>query len=532
MAFCKYYPFKFCQIPQKIKTLFIIFIILSFAGFLRYRALIKSELIFDGDEALIGLMAKHIIENKIRPVFVYGQDYMGSFEGYTVALLFSIFGNSIYVLKSAPAFYSLLLLIFVFILIAKLFNKKIAMLSILFWTAPPYLILQWSLSPTGGHIENLLFVFILFLLAYKYFETRKNAAVLYSFFLISGFAFWVNPFSIFVIFSFLILFLYDILKNKEYRKTFLFFYLAIFFTIGCLSLVYYNIQNNFITFKKLAAFFLGISSSAYHSADTQIHILIFQKIIGMLTNIPLGIIKISKSIILNSGNYYFDGLIYFSVLIYTIIVGLKSKTNFFKLVGLYSLIIFILFSISSRAADRERYILVFYPAITIGIFHIISHLQNNFKKIAVLVFIIIILLNLTKILKIEKTKDIQNFFDKYRATEKFLISQNIKYVYADMYIAYPLAYLSDERIIASPAAGFYNEDRIPSYTNIVSVNKSNTFIFFKDSYSSQALISKLTALNISFKKHTIFDFDIFYDFSEYIEIAKLDLPKRFRKKNN
>lgn len=55
-----------------------------------------------GDEAITGLMARHILLFGERPYFYYGQDYLGSFESYVTAGFFALFGFSTAVLRLTP----------------------------------------------------------------------------------------------------------------------------------------------------------------------------------------------------------------------------------------------------------------------------------------------------------------------------------------------------------------------------------------------------------------------------------------------
>src|SRR5205807_2735209 len=61
----------------------------------------------DGDEAVVGLMARHIAFLGERPVFYWGQPYLGSLEAFSAAPLFRVFDSSTFVLKLVPAAYSL-----------------------------------------------------------------------------------------------------------------------------------------------------------------------------------------------------------------------------------------------------------------------------------------------------------------------------------------------------------------------------------------------------------------------------------------
>jgi hypothetical protein len=54
---------------------------------------------FDSDQAVFGLMAKHIAELRAFPVFMYGQTYMLAVEAWIVAPLFAVFGPSAMTLK-------------------------------------------------------------------------------------------------------------------------------------------------------------------------------------------------------------------------------------------------------------------------------------------------------------------------------------------------------------------------------------------------------------------------------------------------
>src|SRR5215207_5041232 len=54
---------------------------------------------FDADQAITGLMAKHLAEGRALPVFWYGQSYMLSVESWLAAPLFVMAGASVTALK-------------------------------------------------------------------------------------------------------------------------------------------------------------------------------------------------------------------------------------------------------------------------------------------------------------------------------------------------------------------------------------------------------------------------------------------------
>ena len=64
--------------------------------------------VIDGDEALVGIQAEHILRGEW-PIYFYGQPYLGSLEAYLIALLFAIFGPSAWTLRAEPILLSLVL---------------------------------------------------------------------------------------------------------------------------------------------------------------------------------------------------------------------------------------------------------------------------------------------------------------------------------------------------------------------------------------------------------------------------------------
>ncbi|HLQ10596.1 MAG TPA: hypothetical protein VK134_03265 [Ktedonobacteraceae bacterium] len=69
---------------------------------------IHTHGVIDGDEALVGIQAEHILRGEL-PVYFSGQPYLGSLETYCIALLFAIFGSSVWVLRAEPILMSLIL---------------------------------------------------------------------------------------------------------------------------------------------------------------------------------------------------------------------------------------------------------------------------------------------------------------------------------------------------------------------------------------------------------------------------------------
>src|SRR3979411_3188187 len=98
----------------------------------------------DGDEAVVGLMARHIAFLGDRPVFYYGQPYLGSLEAFSAAPLFRVFNSSTLLLKLVPSAYSLGFLALSAIMSRRLFGKGAAFATAVYLAMPPSMWAVWS----------------------------------------------------------------------------------------------------------------------------------------------------------------------------------------------------------------------------------------------------------------------------------------------------------------------------------------------------------------------------------------------------
>src|SRR4051794_7956332 len=109
----------------------------------------------DGDEAVVGLMARHIAFVGEKPVFYWGQPYLGSLEAFTAAPLFRIFDSSVVLLKLVPTAYSLGFLVLSAVLARRVFGTAPALATAAYLAVPPSMWAVWSTKARGGYAEVL-----------------------------------------------------------------------------------------------------------------------------------------------------------------------------------------------------------------------------------------------------------------------------------------------------------------------------------------------------------------------------------------
>jgi hypothetical protein len=145
----------------------------------------------DGDEAVVGLMARHIAFLGERPVFYWGQPYLGSLEAFSAAPLFRVFDSSTFVLKLVPAAYSLAFLALSAILARRLFGTGAALATAAYLAVPPAMWAVWSTKARGGYAE-LLFLGEALLLATLALARSPSRRLVLLWGILAGLAFWTH----------------------------------------------------------------------------------------------------------------------------------------------------------------------------------------------------------------------------------------------------------------------------------------------------------------------------------------------------
>jgi hypothetical protein len=176
------------------------------AGILaRLVLVIRSHALIDGDEAMVGIQAEHILRGDF-PTYFYGQVYMGSLETYLIAGLFRLFGPSAWAMRAVPVLLSLLLVYLTWRLAYALLPREsratplLAGLAALFAAVPPLYDAVTELRTWGGQIEVYI-ISLTLLLATVELGQRLGAGAgvaelarrwaIWGF--LAGLGIWVNP---------------------------------------------------------------------------------------------------------------------------------------------------------------------------------------------------------------------------------------------------------------------------------------------------------------------------------------------------
>lgn len=132
-------------------------IIVSLSIISRLPQLLSPNLLLDGDECIVGLMARHFSEGKDVPYFFYGQSYGFSFvEVLVISLFYRIVENPDIAIKVSMLFLWIVGIIFFYKTLKQIETKNNDWISILaislFIFSPAWAI--WSMKARGGYITS------------------------------------------------------------------------------------------------------------------------------------------------------------------------------------------------------------------------------------------------------------------------------------------------------------------------------------------------------------------------------------------
>lgn len=118
---------------------------------------------FDADQAIVGLMAKHLNEGRAFPLFFYGQQYLLGVEAWIVAPFFAVFGMSVLTLKLPLLLMNLAAGVYLILALERYGRVRpaIGAIASAFFLIPPPGTASRLVQANGCNIEPFLYVLAL-----------------------------------------------------------------------------------------------------------------------------------------------------------------------------------------------------------------------------------------------------------------------------------------------------------------------------------------------------------------------------------
>jgi len=507
--------------------------IVSLFLLLRVPLLFTSQAHLDADEAVVALMAKHIAEKGVHPVFFSGLPYNGgaSVEAHLSSLISIPFGLTRTTAKSSALLLSLGLLVATYMFCRRWLGKTQAdIASLLLITAEPLIV--WNLKIRGGYLETMIFSVLIPWTAFAIFSTERRKSLYISLLgFLCGCALWCQEMSISIIgTAFLFWFATD--RRFIIRRSFILF--PLFFVLGNSPSIWFNLNNEFLNWKHWflflpqpaplqqgssltnlffnAAGFFHVAQAGYEgwAVDPAAHNLFSWLILGMtLAGIPAGLYLARKD-------------------------PWSWRLSLYCLV-FFSLHFFMVHITSHRTSHIYRFYLPLYPMLLVFLSQLLRSLSRRRWGMFISIAAIVLFAGHGTFINIEYIGEKAEWTHPDFRIEGSLMrlipvvtsgesiieavnvlrSQGVKSVITSVYIKYRLIFESKEEILASSEFIPPTDDPYLYYDRLVQSDRTGpfAFVFFNVSPYNSALLHMFKEKKISWKEKSINELTIYYPFS-------------------
>jgi 4-amino-4-deoxy-L-arabinose transferase-like glycosyltransferase len=504
--------------------------------------LIKNAFPFNSDEAIVALMAKHILSGE-RPVFFYGQAYMGSLDAYLTAFMFMLTVQKVFAIRIVQSLlYAFTILITYFIGKRAFQSSKAGGIAAILLALPTVNATLYTTVSLGGYGEAMLIgVSMLWLalgISNKISAEQPMQKPLFLMAFLSGFGLWVNGLSMVYIIPAWIYIFWMYFTAKQYERKLNHIFIPICgVLLGLFPILIFVIQNG-IQSVWMELFGSAVSveqANWFVRAGSHLLYLIIFGIPVMLGMRPPWSSELQ--------------LIWLIPLIFPLVftMGFQLYTDLRRkacpdAVYLFLGVILLLFGMfigTSFGVDPSgRYFVpLIIPAALLSGYALDRLIQKQWI-IYGLVFAFLIYQGAVTWQLSEKTPYLTTQFYtpamvNHQSDEElitFLTDNDLHYGYSNYWVSYPLAFLSDEKLIYVPALPYHpdlkfteRDNRYQPYADRVAASEEVNYIVTNNPELDEALRQVFTDNVIDYEYHEIGDFHIYYELSKTIRPNQFNL---------
>ncbi len=514
---------------------------------------------FNADEAVVALMARHILQGE-RPAFFYGQAYLGSLDAWLIAGAFLLFGQTVLAIRLVQGALYLGTLATTYLLGLKIFSER--------WTAtaaawllalPTVLVTLYTTATLGGYGETLLIGNVLLLWTIRLREriagagtarekhaTRSHVEWLW-FGVLAGFGFWAFGF-LGVYLAPIALTLATTILNREGAKD------AKLFSIIFLCALRVFAVNALFAFVGFA-----IGSAPWWWAT----------LFGAATISELGgsaIARASDGPLLHLFSFIVLGLpvilgirppwavrwlaLPLAPLVLVLFMGAvgwaaKLSLRDWKralLLGI-CIVVVVAFIVTPFGADPSgRYFLPLAVPLALFIADLLSRVRREYPRAAVALLAVALLFNLWGNIDamLNFPPGFTTQFDKVAQVDQRGLPAVIEFLkvhgetrcYSNYWVTFPIAFLSDETILCSAALPYHldfsyttRDDRYGPYTAAVAASDRVAYITTNHLPLDGRLRSEFDRLGVTYNEASIGDFHVFYGLSRKVAPQEITLKE-------
>lgn len=488
----------------------ILSVALILAASLAIRLFAAGLVNFDSDEAIQGLMAKHIAEGKAFPLMEYGSSHHGALASYLLAAFYLACGScSVTQLRFYPIVVWLLAGVPLYLAARRSLGKAAAFFALLMLCFPPEPVFETSVKMWPGQAETQL---ALCLLAYALIVVQPDAQKPTFFYLLCGFAIglsaWLTPTAAPGLACIAVFLAYQagIYHHARWQS-------MSFLGLGAFLSYAPVILYQFIHAKAGFVQFLAQEVPTRQTFVDVIHNLFF---VGYPSLLGFDLSPQAQALPQILGVILYAGLLGGGIL-----AGLKNDRAFFNKRFLFFFLIYVaiytLLLLQPRwnqsFATSPRYLFPLLPFLSILCGAAVTKIYDNYNILKyglfAAYFLWILLPYPSRLTLDETTLD--------RKMAETIQAKGVQFLLTDYWKSYKIVFFTNESLLASPQAGPIVVDRIPFYTDRIFASPSPAYLLVPGIYNGYSPVDRmeeyLKAAKIDYKKERVGDMVLIWDIS-------------------
>lgn len=525
--------------------------ILLLAGGLKIWLVFSRVVPFNADEAVVALMARHILHGEA-PIFFYGQAYMGSLDAWLTAAGFALVGESVWVLRLVQSLLYLGVVLTTILLGKAAFkDKQIGWFAGLLLAIPTVNVSLYTTASLGGYGEILLIGNLILLVGIDLGnrladEARIGAWKWLLFGFLSGFGFWAFGLSLVYSLPVSAILVWSFVRQKQARQLSRPAGLVVLGAmIGALPWWIYAFQHGFssLATELLGSAIIGVEGLSWLGQIwqhlTSLLLLGSSVILGLRP--PWDVIWLGLPLLPFVLIFYAGALGFSYKKLFARGEAHRSRFVFHSLAGC----LLIVFIFSPYGADPSgRYFLPLSIPLAFFAAELLTEILRKSRLIAGGLALLLLVYNLWGTLQSARRypPGITTQFNAVTQVDDRYYGELIAFLkaagesrgYTNYWVSYPLAFLSEEKLIFIPRLPYHldfrytpRDDRYPAYQDEVKQADRVAYITTHHLPLDQYLSAQFQNMGISWKEKTIGDFHVFYNLSAIIHPEQIGLGEQY-----